>query len=153
VLGGTAFAIWSAITLMTSDPLPEPLSPSAQPSLEVPKRRPETPAGLIRAAIDADPFYPERRRPAAAFRLPGEGIAPLAQPAIAEVPPLALIGTAVLPEGRSFAMCRVGAEAPRVVRVGDRVGEFTLKAVAQGRAVFVNSKGASVEFSVPKAGT
>jgi hypothetical protein len=144
---------WSLIRLVTFDPLPAALAATAVTDAPVPQTRSPSPHELEQAAVEADPFNPARRRPAVAFRLPGEGIPEPQTPATTEAGSLALIGTAVLPEGRSFAMCRVGTEAPRVVRVGEQVGGFTLKTVSQGRAVFLTAQGTTLEVGVPKAGS
>ncbi len=107
------------------------------------------------AAIENDPFHPERRRPAMAFRFPGEASAATiaaARPAESGVAPR-LIGTVVQPSGQGFAMCQSGNEPPRIVRVGEHIGDFTLKHVEQGRAVFLASDGARVEVQAPKAGS
>ncbi|HEX6616909.1 MAG TPA: hypothetical protein VF046_11450 [Gemmatimonadales bacterium] len=84
--------------------------------------------------------------------MPGEPLAgsPV-QPA--GEPPFRLIGTAVLPAGRGFAMCQMGEQPPRLVRLGERVGDLVLKRVHQGRATFESAEGRQVELRVPKAGT
>lgn len=104
-------------------------------------------------AVESDPFHPERRPPTNRFRLPGEVIAAEAVPAPAAIAPLVLLGTVVLAEGRSFVMCQQGSEPPRIVRVGESLGEYKLRTVEQGRAVFVTAHGERVELHVPKAGT
>lgn len=144
---------WSLIRLLTLDPLPKAQPATQEKTMPVLAVRRGTPVELALIAVEADPFHAERRRPAVAFRLPGEGVpeAPVAtQP---QTPVLALIGTALLPEGRSFAMCRLGTDPPKVVRVGEQVGGFTLKAVTQGRAVFLTAQGGTLEVGVPKAGS
>jgi hypothetical protein len=65
---------------------------------------------------------------------------------------LTLIGTAVM-AGGGFAMCQWAGEPPKLVRIGERVGGYTLKTVAQGRAVFLSSSGTSMEVRVPKGGS
>jgi hypothetical protein len=101
-------------------------------------------------------YRPERRRPAERFRLPGERSS--AGVPAAALPAIRLIGTAVIGRG-GFAMCQRGVDAPRLVRVGERFGELTLRSVQQGRAVFRAADGTSVEVrvmpaaSVAKAGT
>ena len=112
-----------------------------------------TAATRLAAAVDQDPFHVERRRPAVRFRLPGEALAQDSVPAAAAGTPFLLIGTAVLAEGRGFAMCQWGSEPPRLVRVGERVGDLTLRVVARGRATFTDGNGRRMEVRVPKAGT
>lgn len=109
-------------------------------------------AAQVLAAVDSDPFHPERRRPTERFRLPGEAItAEVAAPTPAAAP-LVLLGTVVLAEGRSFVMCQQGSDQPRIVRVGESLGDYTLRSVQQGHAVFVTRRGEQVELRVPKPG-
>lgn len=122
-----------------------------------PNQPPPAPPALSVAAVEQDPFRPERRRPSERFRLPGERApdAGAAQPAPAAI---RLIGTAVIGAG-GFAMCQRGVEAPKLVRVGEKFGDLTLRTVHQGRAIFRAADGTSVELkatpnpSVAKAGT
>jgi hypothetical protein len=126
----------------------------AMPATPVPVPGTGTAAGRVLAAVNKDPFHAERRRPAVRFRLPGEAVSPDTLTAAAGAGNLfQLIGTAVLPEGRGFAMCQWGTESPKLVRVGERVGDLTLKVVARGRATFVDATGRTREVRVPKAGT
>jgi hypothetical protein len=108
----------------------------------------------LEVAIDQDPFRPERRRPPERFPLPDDPV-PDPAPVLAAPDPGAvrLIGTVVMPEGRSFAMCQVAGEPPKLVRLGETVGDLTLRRVDQGLAVFITAGGATVEARVPKAGT
>lgn len=137
------------------EPLPGlPAGTTTPPAARMADRAPVPPAVLARA-VEADPFHPERRRPAVAFRLPGEPqpgeeAGPSAAPDRGD---LRLIGTAVLPEGRSFALCEWPGEAPRLVRLGETLHQWTLRVVEPGRAVFVAAEGATLEVRVPKAGT
>lgn len=144
---------------MSLDELPTRGRPGA--AVEVPRIvRPtsEPPEALV-AALESGPFHPERRRPAGRFRLPGD-VVPVAEappPAMAEPaappPQVQLIGTAVAPGGKSFAMVQLGSEPPKLVRIGEKVGDLTLRQVEQGRAVFVSAAGARVEVNANKAGS
>lgn len=111
-------------------------------------------ASRLTAAVAKDPFHAARRRPGVRFRLPGEALSSDGVPATAEAGgQVQLIGTAVLPHGHGFAMCQWGAEPARLVRVGERVGDLTLRFVGRGRATFVNREGRRMEVRVPKART
>ena len=46
-----------------------------------------------------------------------------------------------------------GAEPPKLVRIGERVGQLTLKGIEPGRAVFLTAAGKRYEVQVPKAGS
>ena len=109
------------------------------------------------ATVERAPFRPDREPPALRF---GESAEVAAAPAPANAPPppaegrpmLRLAGTVVQADGRSFVMCEWMAEPARVVRIGDTVGGFTLRAVHQGWAVFRAPSGEAVELRVPKPG-
>jgi len=109
----------------------------------------------VLAAIGKDPFHPERRRPGARFQLPADAAATLArgQESRATEASLRLIGTAVASEGGGFAMCAWQGGSPRIVRVGERVGDWTLRKVTPGAAEFATPAGTTVVVHVPKAGT
>lgn len=113
------------------------------------------PDSTVVAAVEADPFHPERRRPAVAYRPPGEAAAEALRAAEDGEPagPVHLIGTALLPDGRSFALCEWPGRAPRLVRVGETVEGLTLRRVEPGRATFVSRAGATVVVHVAKAGS
>jgi hypothetical protein len=107
----------------------------------------------LAAAVGKDPFHPERRRPSLRFRFPGEGSPSPATDSAPAATVFKLIGTAIMPEGRGFAMCQWGAEPPKLVRIGETVGTLTLKKVEPGRAVFLTTGGKRFEVQVPKAGS
>ncbi len=100
------------------------------------------------AAVDRDPFRPDRRRPPERFRLPGER-ASRSDTAAAAFPggAVVLIGTAVIGDG-GFVMCQRGADSPKLVRVGERIGDLTLRSVRRGHALFRTGNGAAVELRV-----
>lgn len=143
-------ATWSGWRALTIEPVIPPASGSSAAALPDLTPRPATPANLLRVAVAADPFRPDREPASVAFRMPGETAtaSPAAPPA-----QLFLVGTAMLPDGKSFAMCRVGDEQAKVVRLGDRIGTYTLRSVEQGRAVFQTAQGSTLEVRVPKAGS
>jgi len=144
---------WTLRRALDVEP-PAGVQPARPVALPVPVPGGGTPAARLAAAVDRDPFHPERRRPAVRFRLPGEALpADSAAAAAGATGPFLLIGTAVLSEGGGFAMCQWGSEPAKLVRVGERVGNLTLELVARGRATFVDAAGRRTEVRVPKAGT
>lgn len=109
------------------------------------------PESLRRIAVEANPFRPDRQPAEVAFRMPADPA--VAGPALAASAPISLVGTAVMPGEQSFAMCQLGSEPPRVVRIGGRIGEYTLRTVEQGKATFRSAQGATIEVHVPKIGS
>jgi hypothetical protein len=109
---------------------------------------PPTDAELSRA-IATDLFSVDRVAPAVRYRIerasPGATLAP--------PEPLRLLGTVVAAGGRSFAMCALGADPPRVVYPGQRIGAMRLESVSQGSATFTDNAGVRVVLRVPRAGS
>lgn len=103
-------------------------------------------------SVEANPFRSDRQAAPARFRMPGEGTELDAGPSAPAATSLILIGTAVLAGGGSFAMCQIGGEPPRLVRIGERFAGFTLRQVSQGHATFSTPSGKSLEVRVAKAG-
>ena len=104
------------------------------------------------AAVSADPFRAERRPSAVAFRMPGEALAGGAANQAETPQAIVLIGTAVQ-SGGGFAMCQIGSEPARLVRLGERLAGYTLRAVGQGRATFRTATGQLIEVRVARTGT
>ena len=106
----------------------------------------------VLGAVAKDPFHPERRRPGARFRLPVARIAtPRQERPRPNASELRLVGTAVGAEGGGFAMCAWQGCTPRIVRIGERIGEWTLQSVSPGAAEFV-TPGGPITVRVPKVG-
>ena len=106
----------------------------------------------LNPALTADPFRPERRPAPVPFRMPGEALSGNDADQPAPVQAIVLIGTAVS-DGGGFAMCQIGSEPARLVRLGERLSGYTLRSVGQGRATFRTETGQLIEVRVAKAGT
>jgi hypothetical protein len=104
---------------------------------------------LVAAAADADPFSPSRTRAETRVASAAEPVVINRQPAA----PLQLIGTVMDPAGGDFALCQLGADAPKIVRVGQSVGSYTLRRISQGSASFESSNGDRIELRVSKSGS
>ena len=107
-------------------------------------------AGLdISAAVAADLFAVDRIAPEERYRMPGEaagenGAAP-ARPVV--------LGTAIAADGSSFATCQFESARLQMVRVGDHLGDYTVKSISRERVVFLTRAGTSLEILVPKQGS
>ncbi len=139
------------------DPLPDPatLAERTLPEDADVHRRAATPPAAIEAAANNNPFHAERRR-GGVFRMPGEGDDLDSNRETRERPQprdeVRLVGTVVTGAGRDFVVCAVGREAPRVVRLGGRCGDWTVESVERRRAEFTNAAGDTVLVEVPKEG-
>jgi hypothetical protein len=153
LVASVVLAGWSFRRALLTDTLPAParVSPAASTATADPPVPLAT--AQLAAAVGKDPFHPERRRPSLRFRFPGEGSPAAAAAAAPAAAAFKLIGTATMAEGRSFAMCQWGTEPPKLVRIGESVGDLTLKKVEPGRAVFLTAGGKRFEVQVPKAGS
>jgi hypothetical protein len=102
-------------------------------------------------AVEKDPFQADRRRPGQRYRAAAD-LANTPAPARDTTPPVELIGTAVSPDG-GFAVCALNGSGPRIVRVGQRLGDWTLSRVTKGAAEFATSSGTTIVVRVAKGGT
>ena len=148
VAASAVLAAWSAARAFELEPLPGPAEsrPVQGTSLVEPRRG--YPSEVVVAAALEDPFR------AAPVPVPVEGAAPLPSamtPAAPDPGAVRLVGTMLFPDGRAAAVCRVGSEPARMVRVGERVGAYTLARVEPGRAILTGPRG-RLELSVPKPG-
>jgi len=87
---------------------------------------------IVREAANQAPFDPERRPPTQRYRLP--------------VPPLRVLGTIAGPGG-GIAVLQEAGEPPRVVSVGQTIGEYLLVAVRE-EAVTVNLREWELELTL-----
>ena len=140
-------AAWRAVRLDAVRPLPVPVvAPDGTPS---PAAREGSSIARVMEAVNNDPFHPLRRRPARRLRpAGGQVVEAVADRGLS----VQVIGTAVSADGGGFAMCAWGGAPPRIVRIGERVGDWTLRAVTPGAAQFTSSTGATVIVRIAKAG-
>ena len=142
-----AGALWSALRI---DPPPsiEPTPAGAVLALDglLPATQRDSAAA---ATLANDPFNAHRT-----LRGEADGEVAVAPDGDTSVPPaeLRLLGTVV--RGSSpFALCQLSTDAPRIVHVGERLGELTLISLDQGRATFRARTGGQVELSLAKPGS
>lgn len=124
----------------TIDPLP--LTPAAVPN-DAPSLMGRTVALSTTRPLTNDPFRPDRLLPdaIAAAAITPDTVMPVSAVAIR------LLGT-VVRSGGSFALCQLPSDVPRIVHVGERLGELTLIVLEQGRAVFQTPRGTRLELSL-----
>lgn len=140
---------WTLVHALRADPLPE--VPRVAAGMEQLARAvPPAPAD-VQAAIESDLFASDRTAPGAPYRLPGEKTAD-AKPVV-EAPRPVLLGTAVANDGKSFATLQLGDAQPKLAHVGDKIGEWIVKAIDRGKVTIVNTSGGPrVDLAVPKPG-
>ena len=140
-----ALALWAALHLRAA-PATTPTDLSL--ALARPLPPPEPPDSAREVTLASDPFSPDRELPGDE---PAEA-APLTGDDAPAMPFVRLVGT-VVRGPRSFAICQLGPEAPRIVHLGEKLGDLTLISLEQGRAVFRATNGTRLELSLSQPGT
>jgi hypothetical protein len=105
-----------------------------------------TDAPDVATAVAQDLFTDDRHAPPKRYLMPGETDAERAP-----APRPVVLGTALSPGGGDFAVCQVTGGTPRVVRAGEKIGEFTVVAIARGAVTFRGPDGErfTIEASKP----
>jgi hypothetical protein len=145
-----ALVLWTLVGALRSEPLPD-TPPTTVASLETISNRAPRPPADIMTAVDKDLFASDRSAPDAPYRMPGESDEK-DKPTVEPMKPIVL-GTAVATDGRSFATLQLGDAPPTLVRVGDKIGEWVVKAIERGKIVLVSTSGTRTDLTVPKPGT
>ena len=107
-------------------------------------------SGPVTDALPAnDPFDPDR----ASLRLEPSSDAPVR---VTDIPPatvsVRLLGTVLLPNGASFAVCQLPSAIPRSVRVGDSIGGLTVVSIERGHVVLHTARGDKTEIDIVHPG-
>jgi hypothetical protein len=137
------FVFGSALVrALASDAVTEPAPPSAADTTDggAPAERPLS-ADALMLAVENDPFLPDRSRPAARYRLPGDvdPPPPPPPPPPPALPDFRVSGTAVLPQG-GFAVLGIGDAPPRVLAIGEYLGGYMLAGVTAETATMKNDE-------------
>ncbi len=96
-------------------------------------------------------FQPDRTALPYRYRMPGEP-APDNAGAPEPIKPVVL-GTVLATDGSHFATCQMPGGRPTVVRVGDKLGEYTVTAIERGKVTFRNAAGKIFEITATRPGT
>lgn len=103
---------------------------------------PPPPTIDVEAAVSRDVFDVGRVAPTNRYLLASE--LPEETEAAPPPPRVVVLGIALADGGRSFATAQVGAERPTIVRVGDKLGPYTIKAI-EAKRVTVTLPGGAVQ--------
>jgi hypothetical protein len=141
--------VWTFIRAVRVDALPA--APPASLALGSIERFGERPTAAIQSAVEKNLFSPDREA-GAPYRLPGEAD-PGSHTVAPEPEAPIVVGTAVGPDGRSFATVVVADSSPRMVRVGEKIGEFTVKSIERSRVVFTSTTGKRLDIKALRPGT
>jgi type II secretory pathway component PulM len=112
-----------------------------------------SPDSLAAQLTSRNPFAASRRAPSVRYRLaiPGDALAGLPVEETLEPSRPVVHGTAVSSDGRGFAMCAIDGQPVTVVRVGDRLADYTVVAIARGRVTFRDAQGQRVDITTSAA--
>ena len=127
---------YSLVHAIRIDAVPVQTAPdfASASALAAPARGAE---GDIEAAVQADLFASDRSAPAHRYRIPGEDDDESA-PATPPVLPVVL-GTAASDPVHAFATVQLGEGHPVILRVGDKIGQYTVQSIEREKVVFTNA--------------
>jgi hypothetical protein len=141
---------WTTVRAVRVEPIVDPPS-TAIASLETIRRAPARAKSDVESTVENNVFSIDRSAPVAPYRMPGEPD-PNAR-AVAQPEKPLVLGTAVATDGRHFATVQMRDGPPILVRIGDKVGEWTVRAIERGKIVLVSGNGVRAELTVSKPGT
>src|SRR5262249_12666211 len=145
LLVAIATVAWTLVHALRAEPLPE--SPPSSTGAEPIKRSvPPGPAD-VQAAVENDLFASDRSAPSAPYRMPDEKSPEVKQ--AADPPKPLVLGTGVANDGKSFATMQLGDDRPMLMRVGDKIGEWVVRAIDRGKVTIINSSGGRADLVVP----
>jgi hypothetical protein len=144
-----AVAGWAAIDArnMTVDTASSSTAPLAAAGLSAPLPTPDVDVGEV---VQSDPFSQMRKAPKKRYLLPGEADpeAPkvVATPTVREPPKPVVLGIVIGSDStKSFCSCQMGAAQPKLIKVGMKIGEYTLVSIGKKSVVFANAAGQQYE--------
>src|SRR6185312_6070106 len=143
LVASTGVALWTLVHAVRIAPVPD--LPDAQFAGGGALAAAAAPRSVdVAAAVETDAFAPDRTAPERAYRAPGEegdDDAPKADPTEPVV-----LGTAVSDAARSFATVQLGDSHAVIMRVGGRIGEYTIKTIERGHVVFTTPSGKKLDI-------
>lgn len=149
VLGASVIVLfWSLARALRADPLPTAV-PTTLVGMDAIRRTPNRTVADIQSGVDKDLFSPDRSAPETPYRMPGEAN-PNDKPRVEPMKPIVL-GTVVVSDGRNFATLQMGMDSPKLVHVGDKVGDWTVRAITRGKVV-IETAGSRAELGVTTPG-
>jgi hypothetical protein len=144
-------ALWALGRALDVDDQPAAVAAARLPALPEPAARPSRIG--VRAIVSHDPFAPDRAAPAERYLLAGDEEYAADSPAdtMPDVRPQVLGTVVATTPGRSFAICQLAGAPPATVRVGQRIGGYTVQAIARGRVTFATPAGGRLVIDAPSS--
>lgn len=97
-------------------------------------------------------FQPTRTSPGKRYPMPGDPVPVDATPA-PEAPRPTVLGTVIAIGGESFATAQMPGGRPATVRVGSKVGDYTVVTIERNKVVFRTTTGALIEIGALRKGS
>ena len=104
------------------------------------------PGADVAGAVARDLFTDDRRPPARRYLMPGENDTPTGGPA----PLPAVLGTAIGSDGEHFATALIAGGLPTIVRVGSKIGAYTVVAIERGKVTLRGPDGSRSTIDASK---
>lgn len=148
---GVATLAWTLAGALRADVVPA--APAEVTITEGALATPASPAAVdVTAVVATDLFSTTRTAPAVRYRPPGEVVATGPSAPQEPLKPVVL-GTAIGADGTSFATCQFDSPRLLMIRVGDHVGNYTVKSIERGSVVFTTPAGKVLEILAPRPGS
>lgn len=110
-------------------------------------------AAMVAEALNSDPFRETRDKPAQRYRLPGEVTeAPVQVRGPVQLRFIGLIATIEGTERVDYAFAQLGNLPLQKLKVGEKLGEYTLVSFTNKRAVFSNVSGDQIVLTPQSTG-
>jgi hypothetical protein len=135
--------LWTLMQAVRIAPVPESAEPQFAGGGTLAAAAPAR-AVDVAAVVETDPFAADRSAPEHAYRAPEEE-GDDAVPKAPSVEPVVL-GTAVGDPTRSFATVQLGDSHATIMRVGGKIGEYTVKSIERGHVVFTTPSGKKLDI-------
>ena len=149
VVAAIAFAVFTSSLVRAIRITPVEAAPNTNASELARVTTPPPPPDIDLDAVGANGiFQPDRTALPYRYRMPGEP-APDGGGAPEPIKPVVL-GTVLSTDSAHFATVQMPGGRPTVLRVGDRIGEYTIVAIARGRVAFKNAAGKLIEITATR---
>jgi hypothetical protein len=149
------FVAWSVAGATRPAPV-EARAPSSTPRVRVLGEMSPTRNAEISRAVDVDPFSPTRTRPAVRYKLADEVDVPVTTGRAARQPLRwgGVIYSAADPSMNRLSVAMgTNANAPvQSLKVGEKIGDYTLKSFDYKSATFISASGEQLVIANPRKG-
>jgi hypothetical protein len=135
--------LWTLVSAVRVEAVPQLSAPAFASTASLAGPAPSA-ATDVDAAVQADLFAADRSAPLNRYRAPGEesdDAAPKVEPMLPVV-----LGTAVSDPAHSFATVQLGDGFPVIVRIGDKIGDYTVHAIDRERVTFTTRAKKNVDI-------